>query len=270
VTEILEVLRHTPNLVECTFQYHLVDKERTSTEKLVLPGLRRLYFERPEPGNDYYNAYGEGDGSLLTYLTLPALETLVLSNLEISHVLSFLVRSSPPLQELLLLGMDNDEVTFTQLNECLRLSSSLTHFQFHQAKTALLDNLLAALAQSPSTFLPNLCIIKIHLRDCNYEDFVLMGPPSYDVLLWALLTRRSRIGCFELLLQGTVGESDYGAPEPEIRAVLRRLVADGMDIYIGDTGGEFGRNFLEGEDSDWDEGEDVDEDEDEYDSYEGW
>ncbi|KAF7331000.1 hypothetical protein MVEN_02440200 [Mycena venus] len=72
VRKILEILRYAPNLVECTFDWVVLeDKKLTSAEKLVLPGLQRLYFTRKNAERNYYGWDLEGDGSLLTYLTLP-------------------------------------------------------------------------------------------------------------------------------------------------------------------------------------------------------
>ncbi|KAJ6589308.1 hypothetical protein B0H19DRAFT_1248858 [Mycena capillaripes] len=78
VHRILEILRHAPNLVECTldgvlFTEHLDD--HTRTEQLVLPGLRNLNFSKT------YDWDLEGDAGFLTCLTLPALETLVVADL---------------------------------------------------------------------------------------------------------------------------------------------------------------------------------------------
>ncbi|KAJ7750175.1 hypothetical protein B0H14DRAFT_2982227 [Mycena olivaceomarginata] len=80
--QILELLRRTPNLVECIF-----------AQRLVLPNLRRLIFEElPRYPND---------DKILKHLSLPALETLSLPmRLSDDDLLSFLKRSSPPLQEL--------------------------------------------------------------------------------------------------------------------------------------------------------------------------
>lgn len=268
VHKILEILHHTPNLVECTIGWViLVNKDYPYTitrvlprltETLVLPRLRYLNFGRTETETDFANL--EGDGRLLTYLTLPALETLVVPTLDISHVLSFLVRSSPPLQKLLLIGLENETVNFTQLHKCLRLVPFITHFEFRDASTDLMDDLWTALADSLSTFLPNLRILKLHHCWSDMEDFF---EPSYVELLRVLKARRSQIVCFELILSADGVTSDYGGPDAKMRAAFRQLVAEGMEIHIGDIGENFLEEDSEGED--WDD--DVDEDEDRYEDY---
>ncbi|KAJ7655833.1 hypothetical protein DFH06DRAFT_484121 [Mycena polygramma] len=257
IRHILEMLRHAPNLVELNFDWaDVVERNYTSTESLVLPSLRGLRF-----GTADGDLTLEGNLDLLIYLTSPALETLVLATIRVAHVHSFLVRSSPPLRELLFLGLDHDGLTFIELDQCLQLVPLLTHFEFLGANTDLIDDFLHALAQSPSTFLPNLRILKIGHCWSNFEDFV---EPSYDDLLRVLSVRRSRIVCFSLTFNADGVSSDYGAPGASLRAAFRQLAAAGMDIYIGD-GDE---NFLEVQDDECsDENEYWEEDDSENDDW---
>ncbi|KAJ7102794.1 hypothetical protein C8R44DRAFT_808554 [Mycena epipterygia] len=213
--EIREILCLCPNLVECTFD-NLTCIDRF-IETLVLPSLRHLAFGDP--------IELDSDDVILKYLTLPSLEALTLSMLDIStrDLVHFLERSSPPLQKLTLGA--HDDLDLVQLEKCLRLSPTITHFQMN-----LFDHpqgpFFAALAEYLSHFLPNLHTMTVHI---TYYEF---SPISYDALLHALSVRRTQIGCFEL-----IWFSDSAAealkPSANICASFRQLVADGMKVHIG-------------------------------------
>jgi hypothetical protein len=88
-----------PNLVECVFELMDVFDIRNPDdhEKVVLPALRRLIFGPS-------GTCPVSDDDVLKCLSLPALEALSLSIRDVSgdDLISFLKRSSPPLQELVL------------------------------------------------------------------------------------------------------------------------------------------------------------------------
>ncbi|KAF7361448.1 hypothetical protein MSAN_01177900 [Mycena sanguinolenta] len=92
----LELLRLTPNLIECSIPAAniLIDDDISIVEKVVLPKLRRLMFGEPEK-------YPVGGQELLERLSLPNLEAL---GIYASHgdLLAFLQESPPPLLELIL------------------------------------------------------------------------------------------------------------------------------------------------------------------------
>ncbi|KAJ7655829.1 hypothetical protein DFH06DRAFT_1473989 [Mycena polygramma] len=253
--QILEMLRHTPKLVELTFDWvEAAENDQTPTEKLVLPSLRCLEF------GDENEVNLEGSADLLVHFTLPALETLVLATVSLVHVHSFLLQSSPPLRKLLFLGLDNDEITFAQLDECLQLVPLLTHLEFRDANTDLIDDFFDALAQGSSTLLPDLRVLKIDHCSYDMENFV---PPAYAGLLRLLSIRRSQIRRFELILHADGISSYHGGPEAHLRSAFRQLVAGGMDIFIGDSL----ENFVEAPDEYSEENEvcDVNRNEDEED-----
>ncbi|KAJ6598061.1 hypothetical protein B0H10DRAFT_2086080 [Mycena sp. CBHHK59/15] len=139
--QILELLRRAPNLVECIFARVPLVGDSDTAEKLVLPNLRRLIFEElPRYSND---------DKILKHLSLPALETLSLPmRLSDDDLLSFLKRSSPPLQELSIGhgGRCPDS--------CLRLIPTLTQFG-GRLSLPVVEGFFDALAESPS-LLPNL------------------------------------------------------------------------------------------------------------------
>ncbi|KAJ7457922.1 hypothetical protein B0H11DRAFT_1873363, partial [Mycena galericulata] len=94
-SQILEILRLAPSLVECVFLCAelLLHAGDDVQEPLVLPTLRRLTFGEDGKAPD-------SDDEILTRLSIPRLEALSLSmrGLSFADVLSFLERSSPPLR----------------------------------------------------------------------------------------------------------------------------------------------------------------------------
>ncbi|KAJ7102789.1 hypothetical protein C8R44DRAFT_808538 [Mycena epipterygia] len=213
--DIRDILRFAPNLVECTFDN--LTHVGGFIDTLVLPSLRRLDFKR-------HIGFDSDDG-FLRYLTLPSLETLTLFMLDISthDLVHFLERSSPPLQKLTLAA--HDDLDLAQLEKCLRLSPTITHFQVN-----LFDHpqgpFFAALAGYLSHFLPNLHTMAVHIA--YYE----ISPTSYDTLFRALSVRRTQIGCLELIWSSD-SDAEASQPSPNICASFRQLVADGMKVHIG-------------------------------------
>ncbi|KAJ7680112.1 hypothetical protein B0H17DRAFT_1182130 [Mycena rosella] len=146
--QTLNMLRVAPNLVECTFD-NLSTFADSRTGHLVLPTLRSLAFGR------YSN------DEILKFLTLPALEILSLAMVNVSpkDVASFLKRSSPPLQKLIMARQYTYRpLDFTELDECLRLVPTLTHLEL--SGPGDYPTLFASLADSPS-LVPNLLSIQI-------------------------------------------------------------------------------------------------------------
>ncbi|KAJ7659406.1 hypothetical protein B0H17DRAFT_1337557 [Mycena rosella] len=228
----LAVLGLAPNLVACTLCNFFTQWSPADiiTDTLVLPNLRYLKFGRDEarPNSRGSDESRDSDDDVLRYLSLPALETLYLpmTDLPLEDFASFLKRSSPPLQKLVVSGPHRTaDLEYIPLDECLRLVPLLTHFELYSPDERFLglDPFFAALAEAPSTFLPSLQIIKIH--DHPWET-------SYELLVRALSVRRGQITQFELhLIPDATGQMIM--PAAEIRVALQELVADGMDIHIG-------------------------------------
>ncbi|KAF7328815.1 hypothetical protein MVEN_02510400 [Mycena venus] len=124
-SQILELLGLAPNLVECIFERvsPVYDLDPTN-EPLILPNLRRLMFRTFAEDSD-------SDDDLLECFTLPELRKLSLSMQEVSatDVLSFLTRSAPPLQELII-GNGYFRNELVQLAKCLQLIPTLTRLDF--------------------------------------------------------------------------------------------------------------------------------------------
>jgi len=235
--DFLDLLRLAPNLTECLFHdMTLTEFDYDVTEKLVFPRLRRLMFG--ESGTCPYS-----EDYVLKHLSLPALETLSLSMDLISYqgrrlddLVSFLKRSSPPLQELVL-GFGCKELDFVGLAECLRLIPTLMRLEAWRPRGRVAEQLFAALAESPS-LLPNLHTLTIHL---SAPEVAETSDSFWTKLSLALAARRAQFRVFHLKIP--VRLPDSWMPAPDITAAFRELAADGAQICIGDIDGIWNHTF---------------------------
>ncbi|KAJ7453697.1 hypothetical protein B0H11DRAFT_1820391 [Mycena galericulata] len=223
-SQIIGILRLAPNLVECVLDrvypaWYAIDDVQ---EPLVLPTLRRLMFAKD-------GEFPFSDDGILTHLSIPRLEALTLSMRGISFddVLSFLKRSSPPLQQLVLGdGVDYERVD--QLVECLRLVPTVTHFELWHPEFGV-EGVFTFLAESPPHVLPNLQSLTIR-PDSRISDSL------WETLLSALVVRRTQLQTVHIKYD-TISvaniSSVYSKPAPNILAALVELIAGGLDIYIG-------------------------------------
>ncbi|KAJ7302361.1 hypothetical protein DFH08DRAFT_74373 [Mycena albidolilacea] len=216
---ILELLRLSPNLVEYRlYRTDIVDVY--SGEKIVLPKLRRLIFQDLGTFPDY--AVG-----VLEYLSLPELETLSISlsdgNWTSDRMISFLERSSPPLQELVL-GL---KLAFPTLSACLRLIPDLRRFEVWYPLVHAMQQLLAAVADLPS-LLPRLNTLVIHIaHNGDISDFFWVA------LSRALASRRTQLLAFHLTVLKRLPPSKM--PAPDVMATFRELVMGGTEVRISAT-----------------------------------
>ncbi|KAJ7484970.1 hypothetical protein B0H11DRAFT_2279258 [Mycena galericulata] len=215
-SQIIEILRLAPNLVGCVLDrvYPWWDPIDDVREPVVLPTLRRLMF-----GQD-----GEySDGGILKHLSIPRLEALSVSMRVMSsaHLLSFLKRSAPPLQKLVLGGGFNPTEPVDQLVECLGLVPALTHFDLGWWPKRRAEEIFAALAEFPPHLLSNLhsLIIGLHWGHAP-------RPLFWKTLLRALSVRRTQMRVVHV----TTLES--WKPTADILAAFKELAEGGMDIFI--------------------------------------
>ncbi|KAJ7484971.1 hypothetical protein B0H11DRAFT_1146860 [Mycena galericulata] len=217
-SQIIEILRLAPNLVECVLDriYPGWDAIDDLQEQVVLPTLRRLMFGKEE--------FNYSDGSILKHLSIPRLEALTLSMRAISFadLSSFLKRSAPPLQKLVLGGAFDPTEPVDQLVECLGLVPALTHFDLGWWPKPRAEEMFAALAESPSHLLSNLrsLIIGLHLGHAP-------RPLFWKTFLRALSVRRTQIRVVHV----TTLES--WKPTADILAAFKELTVGGMDIFVG-------------------------------------
>jgi hypothetical protein len=230
---VMGLLRLTPNLVECTFHNVCFDVDSDSedeysningNEKLVLPELRCLKFGPTADLNDL-----AGEDCIIRHLTLPAVKTLALPLTQFStaDLSSFLKRSSPPLEKLVL-GVGISDLRFQRLADCLRILSSLVHLEFGPDRTShLVEDLLDALADSPH-FLPNLRTLKVV---CNLP---FPCRPLYQKVLRAVTARCTQLVCLDIRTEYDRDPSAlHYMPDADIRVQLRKFAAEGVNSYIG-------------------------------------
>ncbi|KAJ7666934.1 hypothetical protein DFH06DRAFT_1470068 [Mycena polygramma] len=216
--QILQLLRLAPNVSQCIL--HGLGRIYNITpvaQKVVFPALRGLMF-----GEEGTNPNCDDD--LLKHLSLPSLATLSLGMRDVSSddLMSFLKRSSPPLQELVIGHGRRAELS--RLEDCFRLIPSLISFRLWWPRTTLIAHLFTVLADSPS-LLPNLQRLFIH-NSYNLPD------SFWTIVLRMLLARRSRFK--EVSIQIT---AEGPVIPTETLEALRELAADGMQIYIGTGSG---------------------------------
>ncbi|KAJ7302093.1 hypothetical protein DFH08DRAFT_906039 [Mycena albidolilacea] len=201
--EIIQLLRLSPNIVECFFggmEFSCM-LPPVATKKLVLRTLRRLTFGDPtcRPENN----------DVLDCLTLPALEALHAAAGD--ELLGLLKRSSPPLQELCV-GVKDYPCSLMQ--ECLQIIPTLVRFTIWEGSEHMTE-LFAALTNS-SSLLPNLRSLTIHARSRDIPD------SAWRTLLRAVLSRRIQLRIL-----------DVKVPPAEVLAAFREAIVDGAEVYIG-------------------------------------
>ncbi|KAJ7621935.1 hypothetical protein DFH06DRAFT_1305669 [Mycena polygramma] len=208
-------LRAAPALVEGD----LVDvRDLDDAVPLTHPCLRHLrlgrYGRTIDEGDDH-----EGGAGILNFLTLPALETLFIGGLDISsnEFRSFLARSSPPLQSLLLgTTIDNDEdLDIRFLHSVPTLTSLGLDFWEHD----IYDLPAMAILAFAQNFLPDLR----HLAIRGWSRYLCQDKN----LIPMLMARRTRLQSVEIISR------DMNEPDDSSLAVLRKLVEDGMRIHVG-------------------------------------
>jgi hypothetical protein len=176
--QILELLSLAPNLMECIFHdVDCVSDLDPRPKNLILPNLRRLSFG-PR------TTIPSGDDGILRCLSVPRLEALSvsLSNLSANDLISFLERSSPPLQELVISdvsGLIHD----IRFRDCLRLLPSLQRFEVWWPSNDLMRQLSAALEDS---FLPKLRDLNIHNLSQLQHSFTPSTPVALNSRPFAL------------------------------------------------------------------------------------
>ncbi|KAJ7488860.1 hypothetical protein FB451DRAFT_1125105 [Mycena latifolia] len=215
--ECVEMLRAAPHLVHCTFRGIFYHATSPGNSELRHPNLKHLVIGGPGRVSSTH---------ILRSLTLPAMESLAISHLDIRphDFLDFLTRSSAPLKSLEM-GIEN--WLSPMVERFLQLLPVLTDLQleFSDTKLSPFLEILATGHGSPVQLLPNLC----HLTVRGYP----LDRAEYEKLVTLLSARRaSRLpiktfrGIWWSMMQGHTIDAD-------IRVALQQLVTDGMEIYIG-------------------------------------
>ncbi|KAF7348081.1 hypothetical protein MSAN_01760500 [Mycena sanguinolenta] len=228
----MDILRSAPTLVECEFiSLNWLTPSEAGETKPPIPFthscLRRLRLSREGPYNKSKNA-----AYMVEYLTLPALETLYISDLDImtTKFAAFLSRSSPPLRSLHLSGLGDHD-----LRESLRLVPSVTDLslKFTNPEVDPFPILTEDSVLAPDrALLPNLrdlCILIAFHLDIDYDGVIkaLATVPR--------ATPHARLKTFGLRLL-----SKNPKPQPDMISAFRQLMKDsGMRIYVGTNTGNY-------------------------------
>ncbi|KAJ7490715.1 hypothetical protein FB451DRAFT_624639 [Mycena latifolia] len=219
----VELLRTAPDLVECNFDNIYYEEDihaiGNTLEPLTHTSLQRLRLGKLGDQNST---------CLLQYLTLPGLQTLFITDFDISHddFLSFLERSSPPLHSL---SMDVPIEGWPSLmvHRYFRLLPSLTDLELHRHDPDTDGFIfLDVLATAGTDFLPNLRHLTIRGYFPDHSE--------YQTLISTLTARRAspvaQIQSFRLIWPFL----DWAdAPEADITEALLQLRANGMHIHVG-------------------------------------
>ncbi|KAF7377799.1 F-box domain-containing protein [Mycena sanguinolenta] len=221
--QCMDILHSAPALVECEFisthwQDALPVEDTYTPEPFTHPVLRHLRLSAGRKAKSTNAAY------MLEYLTLPALETLSVSDLDImdDDFASFLTRSSPPLRSLHLGGLGDDDLV-----ESFRLVPTVTDLSLKFTDTeidpflVLQDSVFA----SDENLLPNLRNLRIRTSFRLHID--------HELVISALAARRASP---HAQLESFMFLSLHPKPRPDITVALRQLAEEsGIHIHIGPT-----------------------------------
>ncbi|KAJ7641693.1 hypothetical protein FB45DRAFT_1125690 [Roridomyces roridus] len=220
--EIRKLLSSSPNLTElCLTDGQMMHvAPHKATETLCLPALRRIWLSRD-------SLISAPDHAILRFFSAPNLEALGFSipwTQNNADIISFLQRSSPPLQTL---AIDGSEEDFRVFNDIVPFVSTISRLEFEWLEIPFATDLFETLAQHPTTFFPNIDTLKVH----SLQTF---PPPLWRSLVRAALARRSQLRSMRVTFASTV----HVPVPPDVLGSFRTLseTDNGMDIFIGKPG----------------------------------
>ncbi|KAJ7755152.1 hypothetical protein B0H16DRAFT_1722367 [Mycena metata] len=170
---------------------------------------------------------------ILSYATLPALESLSISYLDIgiSNFLEFLARSSPPLNFLALhIG--------TRYGDCWDPSRRETLFQLLPRVTRL-DLKFKGGDLTPTEFFDSFVIRPLDVLPALCDLTIRDGSPpdrsQWEKLLWIFTrgTSTPKMRSFKLMYMKYARLHKSWEIDSDIKVTLRELREAGMDIYVG-------------------------------------
>ncbi|KAJ7641562.1 hypothetical protein FB45DRAFT_1054052 [Roridomyces roridus] len=226
-SSLIELLRHSPNLVELSIQD--MNLLPNATGALVFQHLRRLDLVL-NPWNP------ESDDHILACITAPGLESLELGNMHmvLAQLVPFLERSSPPLQKLsidfLQMKLGGWPVDSELLVGILDICPTATQLEISCPYSDAIAQLSAILARSDSSkILPNLQILEFLMPQGTFPD------SYWDMLLPVILARRTtlrtlRIRSYVWNPKSVLLDSFVS---PVVLPALKELEAGGMSVWIG-------------------------------------
>ncbi|KAJ7738350.1 hypothetical protein B0H16DRAFT_1570539 [Mycena metata] len=214
----METLRHAPLLVQCELvNISVAEPHRIVPECLTLPYLRHLRLgEQRSDGSVKYST----TSVILRRLTLPALESLSISELDIpaDDLTSFFVRSSPPLQSLYIATTEDHPPGMDFLYFIPGLTDFTMHFRHYTSRN-----------------MPGLETIASGRGLAQLRHFAILGwslsTTDQKSMLDALSSRHTldsdQLESFRLILPG-------GLLTEDLVRKWQGLARDrGLDIYVG-------------------------------------
>ncbi|KAK7022376.1 hypothetical protein R3P38DRAFT_2960754 [Favolaschia claudopus] len=237
--EWLDILRAAPQLSHCKMVDTFHDEEEVDvlpSQSVMLASLECMHLGEPGTLNLRGTA-GSSSIAILRYLTLPALKVLTLSEPDIPDgaFLSFLSRSSPPLESLEMTLPHEEPWLEPVVSRFLPLIPQLVTLDLAAVSQ---DSLL----QVSDLFLPYIDLLASssevlpHLRVIVFRTDSLATIPYDDVLRMLRLRFTScptRLERFELILEYVSANCRSSLPKEEARVGLQQLVREGLKIHIG-------------------------------------
>ncbi|KAK7022454.1 hypothetical protein R3P38DRAFT_2961043 [Favolaschia claudopus] len=224
----IDLLLGAPSLVECIFD-SIQHAENLERDREVHTSLRHLRLGTPS----VHSYQSRNSANILLYLKLPALETLHLSDLDISpgDFVSFVSESgcAASLQALYMKISNNAEWQFSSdlLSLCFRSFAALKTLEFFHIDDHDFLVFLEVFG-SAQDFLPNL------------NNFFLHGyfgkSSHWNVLLDTMLSRGSaRNGSLQSVKVISISMNMPKRTDPHdgVLRRIRELVKEGMSIYVG-------------------------------------
>ncbi|KAJ7643560.1 hypothetical protein FB45DRAFT_278014 [Roridomyces roridus] len=218
------LLACAPNLEECTFvNLRFTDDIHSDPTTDVATPLTHASLKRLQLGASQAPTYPSDlcSSVILQYLTLPALESLCISDLDIApeDVVSFLTRSSPPLRSLYL---SSEHYEDGEIEHYLRLVPNLTDLDIRYEDEFATP--LLWVFRDANDLLPN-------LRSLTMRG-VSVTEADYACVVNILQNRRETLGRFSLI----VDDADVVIDGPHAD-VLHTAVAShrkqGMQVHFG-------------------------------------
>ncbi|KAK7000451.1 hypothetical protein R3P38DRAFT_3617408, partial [Favolaschia claudopus] len=236
----LGILRAAPRLSRCKMADTFHDEEEDAvppSQSLMLASLEWMHLGEPGAWNLRGTA-GSSSLAILRYLTLPALKVLTLSEPDIAHeaFLSFLSRSSPPLESLEMSLSHEEPWLEPVISRFLPLIPQLvtldlvalaeyTELQVNDLFLPFVDAL-----RSSSEVLPHLRTIVFRTDTAVTIDYGRL----LSMLEFRFTSCPARLQRFELKIAHYMdSDSMNELPNEEVRVGLQQLVRDGLKIHIG-------------------------------------
>ncbi|KAJ7858978.1 hypothetical protein B0H13DRAFT_2075542 [Mycena leptocephala] len=234
IHESVEILRAAPVLLECAFMniYYAEDFHSFEPELLTHTCLQHLRLGKPQ-NSGVFGEEGSNSAYILRYLTLPALKSLEIANLDIENdeFLSFLTRSSPPLQSLRVVIPTNHGPSYTGM-EYLRLLPSLTDLDLFCPPTFPIDNhpplsTFLKMLGDAGDVLPRLRNLTILTRSAYISEHTHLESMT-SALAARSASRHGSLQCLRLVFP------TYDAmPNANVIFAIRPFAKDGMHIHVG-------------------------------------